>query len=101
MAEHSEIPSAWAGLAAAGTFIGGLLAVLFGPFKMPGRQPEKGDGMAMVLQRIAKLEQRADDCDQRETDRHVWRDQVFGRLLDLDKKTSTILAILDERKHER
>ena len=27
MAEHSEIPSAWAGLAAAGTFIGGLLAV--------------------------------------------------------------------------
>lgn len=99
MAEHSEIPSAWAGLAAAGTFIGGLLAALFGPWKMPGAQPESGD--TVMLQRIAKLEQRADDCDQRETDRHVWRDQVFGRLLDLDKKTSAILAILDERKHER
>lgn len=57
--------------------------------------------MAMVLQRIAKLEQRADECDQRETDRHVWRAEVFTRLLDLDKKTSAILAILDERRHER
>lgn len=54
-----------------------------------------------MLQRIAKLEQRADDCDQRETDRHLWRDQVFARLLDLDKKTSAILAILDERRRDR
>jgi len=54
-----------------------------------------------MLQRIAKLEQRADECDLRENERHVWRDQVFGRLLDLDKKTSAILAILDERRHER
>jgi len=96
MAEHGEIVTGATGL---GAFIGAL----FGAWKLlkPGAQPEEGDGMAMLLQRIAVLEQRADDCDQRETDRHVWRDQVFGRLLDLDKKTSAILAILDERKHER
>lgn len=95
MAEHGEIPTAWAGLAAAGTFIGGLIAALFGPWKMPGAQPEKGDDMAT---RVARLEARADECDQREIERTGWRNQVFDRLLDLDKKTSAILAILDERR---
>jgi len=57
--------------------------------------------MAAVLQRLAVLETRADECDARETDRHVWRAEVFTRLLDLDKKTSAILAILDERREHR
>lgn len=96
MAETGEIV---AGATSIGAFLGGL----FGAWKLlkPGTQPENGDGMAEVFQRIAKLEQRADECDLREAERHVWRDQVFARLLELDKKTSAILAILDERRHER
>lgn len=97
MAEHNGEVVAGA-MATAMAFLGALGAAM----KFWPKGPEKGnDSMAMVLQRIAKLEQRADECDQRETDRHVWRDQVFARLLDLDKKTSAILAILDERRHER
>ena len=96
---HSDILT---GIAAAGSFIGGILAAI-GLKRKPEIQagPENGGGMAMVLQRIAKLEQHAYECDQRETDHHTWRAEVFGRLLDLDKKTSAILAILDERRHER
>lgn len=82
-------------------FLGALgAAVKLWP-KNTGAKPETGDSMAMVLQRIAKLEQRADECDQREADRHTWRAEVFARLLDLDKKTSAILAILDERREHR
>lgn len=98
MAEHNGEVVAGV-MATAVAFLGALGAAI----KLwPKREPENGDdSMAMVLQRIAKLEQRADECDQREHDRHVWRDQVFARLLELDKKTSAILAILDERRHER
>lgn len=88
-------------MAAAVAFIGALGAAIKLWPKRPANKPESGDGMAMVLQRIAVLEQRADECDAREVERHVWRDQVFARLLDLDKKSSAILAILDERRHER
>lgn len=95
---HGEIV---AGAGVLGTALAAFLAAIGWRYKSGG-QPENGDNsMAMVLQRIAKLEQRADECDQRETDRHTWRAEVFGRLLDLDKKTSAILAILDERRHER
>jgi len=98
VAEHETATGA---IAAAIAFLGALgAAVKLWP-KNTGRQPETGDGMAMVLQRIAKLEQRADECDQRESDRHVWRAEVCTRLLDLDKKTSAILAILDERREHR
>lgn len=98
MAEHETAHGA---LAAAVAFLGALgAAVKLWP-KRPAQTPETGDSMAMVLRSIAKLEQRADECDKRESDRHVWRAEVFGRLLDLDKKTSAILAILDERRHER
>ncbi len=98
MADHNGEVVAGA-MATAMVFLGALGAAM--KF-WPKREPENGDdSIAMVLQRIAKLEQRADECDQRETDRHVWRDQVFARLLELDKKTSAILAILDERRHER
>lgn len=93
MAEHGEIPSAWAGIAAAGTFFGGLLAVLFGR-----KKPDKEDD-TMTIQRLARLEERADEQDRREHERVVWRDAIFGRLLDLDKKVSSILAIMDERRH--
>ena len=88
-------------MAAAVAFLGALgAAVKLWP-KRPARPPENGDGMAAVLQRLAVLETRADECDQREADRHVWRAAVFARLLDLDKKTSAILAILDERRNAR
>lgn len=89
-------------LATAVAFLGALGAAIKLWPKNTGGQPENGDdSMAMILQRIAKLEQRADECDQREADRHVWRAEVFSRLLDLDKKTSAILAILDERREHR
>lgn len=96
MAEHGDVVAG--AMATAVAFLGALGAAL----KFWPKGPEKGsDSMAMVLQRIAKLEQRADECDQRETDRHTWRAEVFSRLLDLDKKTSAILAILDERREHR
>lgn len=96
---HSDILT---GIAAAGSFIGGILAAI-GLKRKPEIQagPENGGGMAELLQRIAVLENRADECDARENERHHWHSEVFGRLLDLDKKTSAILAILDERRHER
>lgn len=98
MAEHETATGA---LAAAVAFLGALgAAVKLWP-KRPAEKPETGDSMAAVLQRLAVLETRADECDARETERHVWRDQVFARLLDLDKKSSAILAILDERREHR
>ena len=97
MAEHGEI-AGW--MAAALAFLGALGAAMKF-WNKPAPAPEKGNDMGALLQRVAKLEARADECDERENERHVWRDQVFARLLDLDKKTSAILAILDERKARR
>lgn len=96
MAEHGEI-------VAGATGLGAFLGALAGAWKYfrPASAPEKGDDMGALFQRVAALEARADDCDAREIERHVWRDQVFARLLDLDKKTSAILAILNERRHDR
>ncbi len=88
-------------LATAVAFLGALGAAIKLWPKTTGAKPETGDDMAAVLQRLAVLETRADECDARETDRHVWRAEVFARLLDLDKKTSAILAILDERREHR
>ena len=96
MAEHGEI-------VAGATGVGAMLAGFWAAWKSfkPAPAPEKGNDMGALLQRVAKLEARADECDERENERHVWRDQVFARLLDLDKKTSAILAILDERRRDR
>lgn len=95
MAENGDMPHWAVGVAAAGTFVGGIIAVLF------GRKKNEGPEDIMVLQRLARLEERADETDRREAERIQWRSVIFDRLLDLDKKTSTILAILDERRHER
>lgn len=97
MAEHGEIV---AGAGVLGTAVAGFLAAL-GWRHRTGPEPENGKHMAEVLQRVAKLETRADECDQREIERHTWRAEIFARLLDLDKKTSAILAILDERRGGR
>ena len=88
-------------LATAVAFLGALGAAIKLWPKNTGGQPENGDGMAELMQRIVKLETRADECDAREKERYVWRAEVFARLLDLDKKTSAILAILDERRQGR
>ena len=87
MADTGEIPGWVAGVAAAGTFVGGVIAALFGR-----KKPE--DGNMMLVERITKLETRADTIE------HV-HVEIFSRLLELDKKASATLAILDERRHER
>lgn len=88
MAEHSEIPSAWAGLAAAGTFIGGLLAVLFGPWKMPGAQPESGD-TKVLAEKLGNLERRQNEMDDR-------INEVFHLLSDVKNSLSTAQADVRE-----
>lgn len=88
-------------IVAGATGIGAFFGALFGAWKIfkPATQPGKGsDDMAT---RVARLEERADEQDRREGERIQWRLEIYGRLLDLDKKTSAILAILDERRHER
>lgn len=88
-------------IVAGATGIGAFFGALFGAWKIfkPAPMPEKGaDDMAT---RVARLEERADEQDRRDGERMQWRVEIFGRLLDLDKKTSAILAILDERRRER
>lgn len=100
MAEHNGEVVAGA-LATAMAFLGALGAAIKLWPKKPEHEPETGDFMAAVLQRVATLEERANEQDRREVERMQWRAEIFLRLLDLDKKTSSILAILDERRHER
>jgi hypothetical protein len=82
--------------AATGTALA-FIAALGAALKLWPKRPE--DNHMHV--RVAKLEERADEQDRREGERMQWRVEIFGRLLDLDKKTSAILAILDERREHR
>jgi hypothetical protein len=87
-------------IVAAATGVGAFFGALFGAWKIfkPATQPEKGAGMET---RVARLEERADEQDRREVERVQWRGEIFARLLALDKNTSAILAILDERREHR
>jgi len=88
MAEHGEIPTAWAGIAAAGTFIGGLIAALFGPWKMPGTQPESGD-TKVLAEKLGNLERRQNEMDDRIT-------EVFHLLGDVKDSLSKAQADIRE-----
>jgi hypothetical protein len=87
-------------IVAGATGVGAFFGALFGAWKIfkPATQPEKGAGMET---RVARLEERADEQDRRESERLQWRAEIFARLLDLDKKVSSILAIMDERREHR
>jgi len=87
-----------AAFAASIAFLGAVgAAIKLWPKRIEGESVENN----VVFVRIAKLEERADEHDRQHAERLTWRGEIFARLLDLDKKTSAILAILDERKHER
>ena len=96
---NGDIPAAWAGIAAAGTFIGGIIAALFRCRTKPAICPE--NCREEMLLEITRLKERADDNDRNDAERNSVRNEIFQRLLELDKNVSSILAILDERKEHR
>lgn len=64
MAEHGEIPATWAGIAAAGTFIGGLMAALFGRKPAEPKGPENED-TKVLAEKLNQLERRQQTMDER------------------------------------
>jgi hypothetical protein len=86
MAEHGEIPAAWAGLAAAGTFIGGVIAALLKFWK----QPEKPESpMEILTHRVSEVERRQHEMDARVTD-------VFELLAEVQRTMATCQADIRE-----
>jgi hypothetical protein len=97
--QNADIPAAWAGIAAAGTFIGGVIAALFKCRTKPTICVE--NCREEMLLEITRLKERADDNDRNDAERNSIRAEIFARLLILDKNVAAILAILDERREHR
>jgi len=99
LAEHGEIPAAWAGLAAAGTFFGGVLAAVFGRKTPEPKGPEKAEAsMGAWMQQVnEKLADHGARLERAETDRKEDREDfglVFKKLDDLSRSNGRIEGAL-------